>query len=285
MVSRLRIDTELVRRKLANDKKTAKELVAEHRVLCNGMPVTTPARIVNQDDSIVVKANEHEWASRGAHKLLGALKQFGELGLTVKGKRCLDAGASTGGFTDVLLNYGAQEVVAVDVGYGQLIWRLRNDERVKVMDRTNIRHISTSMINGTVDLIVSDLSFISLTSVLTPLRGCCRPGTDLVLMVKPQFEVPKDQLENGGVVRNPQYRADAVFKVAKKALEVGFIFKGVGASPLPGPSGNVEYFIWLVYPPESPVGKNPEKAIIGSEEEELANLTVAIEQAVKEGPQ
>ena len=283
--SRTRIDSELVRRKLANDKKAAKEFVDAGRVFCNGMPVTTAARIVNPDDSIVVKKEEKEWASRGAHKLLGAIKQFGDSGLTIKGKRCLDAGASTGGFTDVLLHYGAQEVIAVDVGYGQLIWRLQDDDRVTVMDRTNVRHLDAKTINGPVDVIVSDLSFISLTSVLESLSACCRPGTDLILMVKPQFEVPKEFLEEGGVVRNAQYRAEAVFKVTTKALELGFVFNGVGASPLPGPSGNVEYFIWLISPQEYPAGSSPDTAIIGVTEEELSKIATAIDQAVQEGPQ
>ncbi|MFY9189834.1 MAG: TlyA family RNA methyltransferase [Lawsonella sp.] len=285
MVTRNRIDTELVRRKLAQDKKEAAEQISAGRVLCNGMPVKNIARIVNQSDSLVVKKDEQKWASRGAHKLLGAIQKFAPQGFSVENKRCLDAGASTGGFTDVLLHYGASEVVAVDVGYGQLIWRLQSDDRVTVMDRTNVRHIDADVIGGPVDVIVSDLSFISLTSVLDAFYKCCQPGTDLMLMVKPQFEVAKNHIGEGGVVREPQYRADAVFQVATAAQELGFAFKGVGASPLPGPSGNVEYFLWLTCPTESPNSLDREGAIIGGSEKNFVKLSDAIKKAVEEGPQ
>jgi 23S rRNA (cytidine1920-2'-O)/16S rRNA (cytidine1409-2'-O)-methyltransferase len=161
------------------------------------------------------------------------------------GKRCLDAGASTGGFTDVLLKRGAGKVVAVDVGYGQLAWSLQQDKRVEIHDRTNIREISIEKIGGEVDLIVADLSFISLKTVLPALVSVAKESADLLLMVKPQFEVGRERLGAGGVVREPELREEAVMEVAAKASELGLGVLGVVASSLPGPSGNVEYFLWL----------------------------------------
>jgi 23S rRNA (cytidine1920-2'-O)/16S rRNA (cytidine1409-2'-O)-methyltransferase len=186
-----------------------------------------------------------DYVSRGAHKLVGALDALSPYGLAVEGRRCLDAGASTGGFTDVLLRRGAATVAAVDVGYGQLAWRLRQDERVVVHERVNVRHLEPADIGGQVQLVVADLSFISLRVVLPALASCTEPGGDLLLMVKPQFEVGREQLGAGGVVREPQLRADAIRSVAEAAAVQGLGVAGVTASPLPGPSGNVEYFLWL----------------------------------------
>jgi 23S rRNA (cytidine1920-2'-O)/16S rRNA (cytidine1409-2'-O)-methyltransferase len=187
--------------------------------------------------------------SRGGHKLAGALAAFEPLGLVVDGRRCLDAGASTGGFTDVLLRHGARSVVAVDVGYGQLAWRLRQDARVEVHDRTNVRDIDLELVGAPVDVVVGDLSFISLTLVLDPLIGVTAPDGDLVLMVKPQFEVGRERVGKGGVVRDPGLRAEAVVSVAAMAAQRGWGARGVTASPLPGPSGNVEFFLWLRHGP------------------------------------
>jgi 23S rRNA (cytidine1920-2'-O)/16S rRNA (cytidine1409-2'-O)-methyltransferase len=185
------------------------------------------------------------YASRGAHKLLGALAAFLPAGLVVQGRRCLDAGASTGGFTDVLLRAGADQVIAVDVGYGQLAWSLRTNDRVIVHDRCNVRELTAATIGGPVDLVVGDLSFISLTVVLPALVGLTRPDGDLVLMVKPQFEVGRERLGRGGVVRDPATRAEVVLAVARAADRLGRGTCGVHASPRPGPAGNVEYFLWL----------------------------------------
>jgi 23S rRNA (cytidine1920-2'-O)/16S rRNA (cytidine1409-2'-O)-methyltransferase len=202
--------------------------------------------VTTADPILIIEGNlPVEYVSRGGHKLAGALDTFAAGGLTVAGKRCLDAGASTGGFTDVLLRRGAAHVVAVDVGYGQLAWSLRQDERVTVHDRTNVRDISANVIGGPVDLVVADLSFISLTLVLGALVSCVTPDADLVLMVKPQFEVGRDRVGKGGVVRDPELRAEAVRAVAEAAAAHGLGVGGVTASPLPGPAGNVEYFVWL----------------------------------------
>jgi 23S rRNA (cytidine1920-2'-O)/16S rRNA (cytidine1409-2'-O)-methyltransferase len=186
-----------------------------------------------------------EYVSRGGHKLAGALAAFEPLGLVVSGRRCLDAGASTGGFTDVLLRHGATQVVAVDVGYGQLAWRLRQDERVEVHDRTNVRDVDLSLIGEPVDLVVGDLSFISLRLVLDSLLDVTSEDGDVVLMVKPQFEVGRARVGKGGVVRDPALRAEAVVSVARAASERGWGARAMAVSPLPGPSGNVEFFLWL----------------------------------------
>ena len=223
------------------------ELIGAGRVLLAGAPATKPATAVTADTPLRVldDGTDRAWASRGAHKLLGALAAFEPQGLAVAGRRCLDAGASTGGFTDVLLDRGAAEVVAVDVGYGQLVWRLQSDERVHVVDRTNARSLTPDAIGGRVDVVVTDLSFISLRLVLPALAGCVRAGADLVPMVKPQFEVGRERVGAGGVVRDPALRAAAVLDVLRSAAQVGLTTRGVTASPLPGPAGNVEYFAWL----------------------------------------
>ena len=170
---------------------------------------------------------------------------FGPAGLAVEGRRCLDAGVSTGGFTEVLLRAGAAHVVGVDVGYGQLAWGLRTDPRVTVLERTNVRSLTPDAIGGPVDLTVADLSFISLRLVLPALVACTLPDGDLVPMVKPQFEVGRERVGAGGVVRDPALRAEAVLDVARAAGDLGLGTAGVARSPLPGPSGNVEFFLWL----------------------------------------
>lgn len=244
---RQRLDKELVRRGLARSRDQAAELVAAGRVRVGGAVATKPATGVAADAAIVVSHADdgHSYVSRGAHKLLGALDAFaGEV--VVHDHRCLDAGASTGGFTEVLLEEGASQVVAVDVGYGQLAWKLRKDPRVQVLERTNVRDLTPDAIGGPVDVVVADLSFISLVLVLDALISVAVPDGRLVVMVKPQFEVGKDKVGAGGVVRDLPLRADAVASVAAAAAVRGWGARGVIASPLPGPSGNVEYFLLLV---------------------------------------
>lgn len=244
---RLRLDAELVRRGLARSREQAAALIADGRVTVGGSVATKAATGVETAAAVVVTPEPDgtvdDWASRGAHKLLGALEAFPQVDPT--GRRCLDAGASTGGFTDVLLRRGAREVVAADVGYGQLVWGLRTDDRVTVHDRTNVRSLTPEQIGGPVDLVAADLSFISLRLVLDALTACTAPEGDLLPMVKPQFEVGKDRLGAGGVVRDPELRVSAVLGVVAAARERGLTLAGATASPLPGPSGNVEYFLWL----------------------------------------
>lgn len=269
---RRRLDAELVRRKLARSREQAQTWIKEGRVEVAGFTATKPATVVEPEVSIRVNVDDvDEWASRGAHKLLGALEHFEPRGLVVEGRRALDAGASTGGFTDVLLSRGAREVVAVDVGYGQLVWRLQNDPRVRVLDRTNIRALRREDMGGAADFMVGDLSFISLQLVLPAITECMADGADLLPMVKPQFEVGKDRLGSGGVVRSAQLRAEVTVEVARFAQTLGLSVRDVVASPLPGPSGNVEYFLWLV-----------KDAGVSARDED--SLTAMVARAVEEGP-
>jgi len=278
MSRRLRLDAELVRRGLARSRDQAADLIAAGRVAVAGQLAAKPASQVAVDAAITVEqAGEGpDYVSRGGYKLAGALAVFASMGaedvaheadrsgahglgaeevahegdrpgahgLVVAGKRCLDAGASTGGFTDVLLRAGAAHVVAVDVGYGQLAWSLQRDERVTVLDRVNVRNLTPEQVAPPPELVVADLSFISLTVVLPALAACAAGDADFLLMVKPQFEVGKDKA-GSGVVRDPELRATAVAKVAAAAADVGLGVACITASPLPGPSGNVEYFLWL----------------------------------------
>ena len=240
---KIRLDAELVRRELARSREQASDLIEARSVLVNGIPASKPATMVDAQTSIKLQGKRDDFVSRGGHKLAGALDAFS--GVAVDGKRCLDAGASTGGFTDVLLRRGAEKVVAVDVGYGQLAWELRQDPRVVIHDRTNIRHLTGEIIGDPIDLVVADLSFISLTLVLPALAAVSKPEADFVVMVKPQFEVGREKLGAGGVVRDPALRKAAVIEVADSAYDVGLGTLGIAASPLPGPAGNVEYFLWL----------------------------------------
>jgi 23S rRNA (cytidine1920-2'-O)/16S rRNA (cytidine1409-2'-O)-methyltransferase len=240
---RARLDAELVRRGLARSREHASQLIGDGKVTIRGTVATKPATAVEPNTPVLVRQTDDPgWASRGAHKLLGALDAFH---VPVAGRRCLDAGASTGGFTDVLLRKGAGQVVAADVGRGLLDWRLRTDPRVVVLDRTNVRSLTPDQTGGLVDLVVADLSFISLRLVLPALLDCAAEDADLLPMVKPQFEVGRDRLGAGGVVRDPALRAAAVTEVLAGAAGLGLRVHGVVASPLPGPSGNVEYFAWL----------------------------------------
>ncbi|HET8662048.1 MAG TPA: TlyA family RNA methyltransferase [Micromonosporaceae bacterium] len=247
MARRSRLDAELVRRGLARSREHAAALVAAGRVEIRGLPARKAAALVDPADPVRLLGGDpaDEPVSRGGHKLAGALAVLAPAGLVVAGRRCLDAGASTGGFTDVLLRAGAAEVVAVDVGYGQLAWSLRTDPRVRVLERTNVRSLQPAAIGGPVQLAVADLSFISLRLVLPALAACTVPDGDLVPMVKPQFEVGRERVGPGGVVRDPALRAVAVLDVATAAAALGLGLAAVVPSPLPGPSGNVEFFLWL----------------------------------------
>jgi 23S rRNA (cytidine1920-2'-O)/16S rRNA (cytidine1409-2'-O)-methyltransferase len=241
-----RLDAELVRRGLARSREQAAELIAAGRVAVGGQVASKAATQVARDVAVTVADDGDsgpQYVSRGGHKLAGALAAF--TGFEVAGKRCLDAGASTGGFTDVLLRAGAAHVVAADVGYGQLAWSLRTDERVTVLDRVNVRSLDPALVAPPPAVVVADLSFISLSLVLPALVACAAPDADFALMVKPQFEVGKGRVGAGGVVRSPEDRAAAVRSVCDTAWSLGLGVRGVTASPLPGPSGNVEYFVWF----------------------------------------
>lgn len=239
-----RLDAELVRRGLARSRDAARELIEAGAVELRGVVVTKPARQVGTDEPLVVReAPQNNWVSRGSGKLIGALDAFPAV--RVDGRVCLDAGASTGGFTAILLERGAKRVFSVDVGYGQLAWSLVTDERVTVMDRTNVRNLTADDLDETPELVVADLSFISLRTVMPALRASAADMADFVLMVKPQFEVGKSKIGKKGVVKDPELRKDAVRGVAAAAQQAGLGVAGVQASPLPGPNGNVEFFLWL----------------------------------------
>ncbi len=246
MARRNRLDAELVRRGLARSREHASRLIAEGRVRVGGAGGVKPASQVDAAAPITVEERKDaraEYVSRGGLKLAGALAAFPAL--VVAGRRCLDAGASTGGFTDVLLRAGAAHVVAADVGYGQLAWSLRTDPRVTVADRVNVRALTPGQLGDEPELVTADLSFISLTLVLPAFAACAAPDADFLLLVKPQFEAGKGKVGAGGVVRDPKVRADTVTRVARCAATLGLGVMGITASLFPGPSGNVEYFLWL----------------------------------------
>lgn len=240
---RRRLDAELVRRGLARSRDHARDLIESGSVRVQGTESTKVSRQVEESVSITLRdPDESVWVSRGAHKLLGALHAFPDL--DVHGRRALDAGASTGGFTQVLLSEGAHEVVAVDVGYGQLAWEVRTDPRVHVRERLNVRTMVPSDLPYSPDLIVTDLSFISLRTVIGPLAAIAATPCDFLLMVKPQFEVGREAVGHG-VVTDPELHSSAVREVIAAGQASGLSLRGVTASVLPGPKGNIEYFVWL----------------------------------------
>jgi 23S rRNA (cytidine1920-2'-O)/16S rRNA (cytidine1409-2'-O)-methyltransferase len=242
VATRVRLDRELVRRGLAPSREAASAAIRAGQVLVGGAVAAKPSTLVSTADPVALAGPARRWASRGGDKLAPALER---LQVPVAGRRCLDAGASTGGFTDVLLAAGAAEVVAVDVGYGQLDLRLRQDPRVAVLDRTNARDLDVEQVGGPVDLTVADLSFISLRLVLPALARVTRDDGDLLPLVKPQFEAGREAVGRGGVVRDPAARAAAVRAVADAGASLGLGVAGICPSPLPGPAGNLELFLHL----------------------------------------
>jgi 23S rRNA (cytidine1920-2'-O)/16S rRNA (cytidine1409-2'-O)-methyltransferase len=237
---RRRLDAELVRRGLTASRQRALEAIGAGRVLVSGMPARSAARRVTADEPISLSGDSPRFASRGGEKLDAALARFG---VPVTGRRALDAGASTGGFTDCLLQAGAAHVAAVDVGHGQLAWSLRTDDRVTVLERTNIRHLRGEDIGGPVDLCTADLSFISLSVCAPALARCTTAGADLLLLVKPQFEAGRSQVGKGGVVRDPSVHRDVLRRVRDEVAGAGIRAVAVMPSPLRGADGNVEFFL------------------------------------------
>ncbi len=237
-----RLDAELVRRGLFRSRSEAKRAIEAGRVLVKGLPADRPATLVTPQAPIALTADVARFVSRGGEKLDGALSR---LDVPVEGRRWLDAGASTGGFTDRLLQGGAAAVAAVDVGYGQLDWKLRNDPRVEVLERTNVRHLGRGDLPFVPDAVTADLSFISLTVVLPALAAVAAADADHVLMVKPQFEVGKEAVGRGGVVRDPDLWQVAIEKVVASAHDLGLVLVAAAPSPLAGPAGNREFFVHL----------------------------------------
>jgi len=288
-MTRRRLDAELVRRGLVSSREQGRAAIEGGRVSVSGVTATKAATQVDDSAPIELVAEPgSDFVSRGAHKLIGALDAFD---LDVRDAKALDAGASTGGFTQVLLQRGARHVIAVDVGYGQLAWSLRSDDRVTVLERTNVRHLDASRdeLPYPPDLVVADLSFISLTAVLPALVTVAAPAANLVLMVKPQFEVGKERV-GSGVVTSPDLRREAVARVVTAAGAEKLAIFGVAASPLPGPKGNVEYFLWMGKVGSDAAEPSEHDGAMEREERVSAGLSAdeiesAIARAVQEGPQ
>ncbi len=240
-----RLDAELVSRGLIRSRGEAQLAIDERRVKIDGMVALKAATGVSPQSNLIVDGGGDSYVSRGAHKLLGALEAFP---ISLTGRYVLDAGASTGGFTQVALEAGAVGVLAVDVGYGQIAWSLRTDPRVHVMERQNIRYLQRDQLPFIPQVVVADLSFISLTTVLPALTALIDSAGEMLLMVKPQFEAGRGAVSaSHGVVRDPQVRKTAINRVAQAGIAAGWNVAGVAASPLPGPKGNVEYFLWLTH--------------------------------------
>lgn len=251
MANLIRIDAELVRRGLARSRAEASELIKAGQVLLDGTEVLKPARQMDRAQALVVREKQTiTYASRGAYKLLSALEylEAHHWPVSLQNQVVLDAGASTGGFTDVVLRCGAEKVYAVDVGYGQLAWALRTHPAVDVRERTNVRYLQPPDFDPSPNWVVADLSFISLTLVIPALYRVTAPEASFLLMVKPQFEVGKGRLGSGGVVKDPTDHEKTIIKVARCALDLGANLHAVAPSFLPGPAGNVEYFVYFSKP-------------------------------------
>lgn len=245
----MRLDQYMVHAGITRSRTLAVKMIDAGHISVNGQTVQKASHKVHEGDKVsILRSDLTEYVSRAGHKLAGALDAFPTI--SVAGKRCLDAGASTGGFTDVLLQRGASWVAAVDVGHDQLVPEIRNHPDVAVYEGMNVRHMSPEDIGGQVELTVSDLSFISLTKVVEPLAGATAPGGDLLLMVKPQFEVGPARIGKGGIVTDPAARAEAVARVRASAEAVGLEILGEETSPLPGQDGNLEFFLWCRKPLE-----------------------------------
>ncbi len=241
MTARRRLDVEVLRRGLASSRTEVRQLLDEHRVLVNGAIADKPARLVAPGDAIEIVGPPPRFVSRGGEKLDAALEAFG---VDVDGLRALDVGASTGGFTDCLLQRGAREVVALDVGHGQLHERLRHDQRVRNLERVNVRHADIDTIGGPVDLAVGDLSFISLRLVVGPIAAMCKPGASMVLLVKPQFEAGRAEVSKGrGVVTDPAVWQRVCDEVAAALTAIGCDVLGIVDSPITGADGNREFLV------------------------------------------
>ncbi|MBN2177195.1 MAG: TlyA family RNA methyltransferase [Demequinaceae bacterium] len=240
----MRADRALTARGLARSRTHAQSLISSGKVLLHGLPVARASQNVEDGDSLALSDDGDRYVSRAASKLVGALDAFP--GCVVAGRRCLDAGASTGGFTQVLLERGAEGVLALDVGHGQMAALLRDDPRVTAREGVNVRDLEPPTPGEFVSLVVADLSFISLTLVVGALASWLSPGGDAVLLVKPQFEVGAARLGKRGVVRDPSARAEAVTRVAEAMAEAGLDVVDVSRSVVSGADGNVEFFLWGV---------------------------------------
>jgi 23S rRNA (cytidine1920-2'-O)/16S rRNA (cytidine1409-2'-O)-methyltransferase len=241
MGAKKRVDQLLVDRGLVESRSRAQALVMAGLVLSDGKRVDKPGAQFAEDAPLELKGQDHPWVSRGGLKLVEALDRFG---IDPAGKVAIDVGASTGGFTDVLLTRGAAKVYAVDVGHGQLAWKLRSDPRVVVMERTNARYLTAEQIPDPIDMVVCDASFIGLETVLPAAMALARPGAVLAALIKPQFEVGKGRVGKGGVVREPELHAEVCDRISQWLASLrGWSVIGLCESPITGPEGNKEFLI------------------------------------------
>lgn len=236
-----RLDTLLADRELADSREQAKRLILAGEVLVNGEPYSKPGQSVSVNANIEIK-QPLRYVSRGGLKLEKALQVFD---VDVLGKTALDVGASTGGFTDCLLQHGARYVYAVDVGYGQLAWKLRQDSRVRVIERTNARSMDRTSFDVPIEICAIDVSFISLRTVLPAVTKCIESGSNLILLIKPQFEAGKNYVNKGGVVRDPRIHINVIGTLILFVQETAMSVLGITYSPIRGPAGNIEYLLWI----------------------------------------
>jgi 23S rRNA (cytidine1920-2'-O)/16S rRNA (cytidine1409-2'-O)-methyltransferase len=242
---KVRLDRLLVEQGLAGSREKAQALILAGQVLCDGQKLEKSGVLVRAQSQLRILGERPRYVSRGGIKLEGALQGFV---IDCSGQICLDVGASTGGFTDCLLQHGASRVIAVDAGYNQLDWKLRQDPRVEVREKTNARYLRPDQFEGAFDLVAMDVSFISSTLILPALPGLLRQGSRLLVLVKPQFEVGRGQVGKGGVVRDPTLHQEAVNRVRLKVLELGFEDLRTLTSPILGATGNREFFLHAVWP-------------------------------------
>lgn len=237
-----RLDVIIFEKGLSDSRNKAQGLIMSGKVFVDGNPADKPGMLYDEGCSVEIKKDSQEFVSRGGYKLEKAINVFG---ISLNEMISLDAGASTGGFTDCMLRHGCKKVYAVDVGYGQLAWNLRNDERVINYERTNIRYLSKDKIFDDIDFFCADLSFISLCKVLPVIRNLINENAIGVCLIKPQFETEKENVGKNGVVRDSSVRCDVLKKIINFCQENGFSVKGLDYSPIKGPKGNIEYLIYV----------------------------------------
>ena len=262
-----RLDILLVEKRFFTTREKAKSAIMAGEVLVDGEKFNKAGRIIKSDSNISVKKKETVYVSRGGEKLEKAIK---ELNILIKGKRAIDVGASTGGFTDCLLKFGAEKVYCIDVGYGQLAWKLQKDSRVVVIDRTNIRYLAADKFDELFELAVIDVSFISLDKVLPAVYNLIKEKGEVVALIKPQFEAGREFIQKGGLVKKAEVHQMVIEKVGDKAQEIGFAIRGLTFSPLKKTPGNIEYLIYLVK---------------DSGEDKISNFPQIVEEVVKQAHQ
>lgn len=242
MVQKERLDILLFNKGLADSREKAKSIIMTGNVFVNNQREDKPGTKFDIKSDIIVKKNPNPYVSRGGLKLDKAVKEFG---LTLENKICADVGASTGGFTDCMLQSGAKKVYSIDVGYGQFAWKLRQDERVVCMEKTNVRYVTKDMFEDEVDFVSIDVSFISLTKVLEPVKKLMSVNSEMVCLIKPQFEAGREKVGKKGVVRDSAVHEEVIIKIMKYVLSINFFIKDVSFSPIKGPEGNIEYLLYL----------------------------------------